>query len=99
MNDSWDQRRQAKEDQYFDQQNKDALRKIKSGERKPRLSPISGEPMEEIVMDGVTVDRCKTSGGIWLDSGELEEIIKQSQARGGTDGDWMKTFFGGLFSK
>lgn len=99
MSNSWEDRKRAKEEEFFDKQNKEALNRIKSEIRKPRLSPVSGEPMEEVVIDGVTVDRCKTSGGIWLDAGELEEILKRSQERGGTEGDWMKSFFGGLFSK
>jgi hypothetical protein len=99
VSNSWEDRKRAKEEEFFDKQNKEALNRIKSEIRKPRLSPVSGEPMEEVVIDGVTVDRCKTSGGIWLDAGELEEILKRSQERGGTEGDWMKSFFGGLFSK
>jgi hypothetical protein len=99
VSNSWEDRKRAKEEEFFDKQNKEALSRIKSETRKPRLSPVSGEPMEEVVIDGVTVDRCKTSGGIWLDAGELEEILKRSQARGGSEGDWMKSFFGGLFSK
>ena len=99
MNDSWDDRRRAKEEQYFDKMNQEALRRIQSGERKARPSPISGEPMKEVVVDGVTVDRCPTSGGIWLDAGELEEILKRASARGGQDNDWLKSFFSGLFTK
>jgi Zn-finger nucleic acid-binding protein len=99
MNDSWDDRRRAQEESYFDKQNKEALARIKDGTRKPRLSPISGEPMTEVVLDGVTVDKCSKSGGIWLDAGELEEILKRASERGGKDGEWLKTFFSGLFGK
>jgi len=99
MNDSWDDRRRAQEEGYFDKQNKEALARIKDGTRKPRLSPISGEPMQEVVIDGVTVDKCPKSGGVWLDAGELEEILKRAGERGGQNGDWMKSFFNGLFSK
>jgi Zn-finger nucleic acid-binding protein len=98
MNDSWDDRRRAQEESYFDKQNKEALARIKDGTRKPRLSPISGEAMTEVVIDGVTVDKCPKSGGIWLDAGELEEILKRASDRGGKDGEWLKTFFSGLFS-
>ena len=38
-------------------------------------SPIDGSPMQEIERYGVKMDICKTSGGIWLDRGELEKII------------------------
>ncbi|WP_425040589.1 zf-TFIIB domain-containing protein [Primorskyibacter sp. S187A] len=38
-------------------------------------SPIDGAPMREVERYGVKLDICPTSGGIWLDKGELEKII------------------------
>lgn len=38
-------------------------------------SPIDGSPMHEVDRYGVKLDICPTSGGIWLDKGELEKII------------------------
>lgn len=38
-------------------------------------SPVDGSPMREIERYGVKIDVCQTSGGIWLDKGELEKII------------------------
>lgn len=38
-------------------------------------SPIDGSPMKEVERYGVKIDICQTSGGIWLDKGELEKII------------------------
>lgn len=38
-------------------------------------SPIDGSPMEQIHRFGIEIDRCKTSGGIWLDRGELEKLM------------------------
>lgn len=38
-------------------------------------SPIDGLPMEQINRFGIEIDRCKTSGGIWLDKGELEKLM------------------------
>lgn len=87
---SWDDMRRAKEEMYFDQQNKDALKKIKDRGKK-RLSPISGEPMEEVVFKGVVIDRCQQSGGIWLDAGELEQIIKASMEK--KEENWFGHFF------
>lgn len=39
------------------------------------LSPISGEPMKQVVREGIEIDVCPTTGGIWLDKGELEKLI------------------------
>ena len=38
-------------------------------------SPIDGSPMREVERYGVKMDICPTSGGIWLDKGELEKIF------------------------
>ena len=38
-------------------------------------SPIDGTPMQEVERYGVKMDICPSSGGIWLDRGELEKII------------------------
>lgn len=38
-------------------------------------SPIDGSPMKQINRFGIELDVCPTSGGIWLDRGELEKLI------------------------
>lgn len=38
-------------------------------------SPVDGSPMREVERYSVRIDICTTSGGIWLDRGELEKII------------------------
>ena len=80
MTDSWDSRRQAQEESYFDRANKESLARLARKQKEAnRLSPITGKPMEQIVAFGAIVDRCTTSGGIWLDAGELEEILAASK--------------------
>lgn len=48
-------------------------------------SPIDGSPMRQIHRYGVEIDVCPTSGGIWLDKGELEKILAllQEESNGG----------------
>lgn len=76
MTDSWDDRRRAQEDSYFERVNKESLARLSRKQQGPaRMSPITGKPMEQIVAFGAVVDRCTTSGGIWLDAGELEQIL------------------------
>jgi Zn-finger nucleic acid-binding protein len=51
-----------------------------SGE-KARRCPICSKRMEKISVGGeggVRIDRCRKKDGMWLDGGELEEIIKMS---------------------
>lgn len=96
MSDSWKEREKALEDQYFDKLNKAALSRLQNKEA--RRSPITGDPMEQITVLGVNVDRCKTSGGIWLDAGELEEILNKSKEKDNPAGNsWVQSFFDNLF--
>ena len=78
MSKGWDEMRRAKEESYFDKKNREALERLakKKDEEAPRPSPITGEPMVQEVLNGVVIDRCPQSGGIWLDAGELEELIE-----------------------
>lgn len=39
------------------------------------ISPIDGSPMRQINRYGIEIDVCPTTGGIWLDKGELEKLI------------------------
>lgn len=38
-------------------------------------SPIDGSPMKQISRYGVELDVCPSSGGVWLDKGELEKLM------------------------
>lgn len=49
-------------------------------------SPIDGSPMREVERYGVKMDICTTSGGIWLDRGELEKIIMAIREEALVDG-------------
>jgi Zn-finger nucleic acid-binding protein len=40
------------------------------------ISPIDNQtPMQQIRRDGIEIDRCPVSGGVWLDKGELEKLL------------------------
>jgi hypothetical protein len=82
MTSSWDEMRKAKEDSYFDKKNREALERLAAKKDIARKSPITGEVMKQEVILGVVVDRCPTSGGIWLDAGELEQLIHNFQSAG-----------------
>ena len=38
------------------------------------INPINGEPMEKLQIGDVKIDRCATTGAIWLDKGELAQL-------------------------
>jgi Zn-finger nucleic acid-binding protein len=80
MSDSWDERRRAQEEGYFDTLNKQALARMAAKKGQPaRPSPASGKPMEVVTVMGVVVDRCVDSGGLWLDAGELEQLMEAAK--------------------
>ena len=80
MSNAWDDMKLAKENEYFERKNQEALTRLHDKKtQKPRLSPITGEPMEQVAVHGVVVDRCSKSGGIWLDAGELEELVLRTK--------------------
>ena len=97
MADSWDSMRKAKEGSYFEEKNKEALKRLKDKKdaEAPRKSPITGEPMVQEVINGVVIDRCEKSGGIWLDAGELEELIQASNSEEEAS-NWLSGFFKGI---
>ena len=94
-----DEYRKFQEESYFDKKNREALERLAKVKEatKPRLSPISGEPMEQVTLHGVVVDRCAKSGGIWLDAGELEQLIEIAEtAHSAGNSGLLQTFFKSL---
>ena len=98
MSNAWDDMRKAKENEYFEKKNQEALSRLaKKKEEKPRPSPVTGQPMEQIVLHGVVIDRCATSGGIWLDAGELDQLIEASKSS--ENAGWVGSFLRSLGAK
>jgi|GEM_PF-717313 len=91
MSDSWDERRRAQEEGYFDNLNKQALARLADKKGQPvRKSPITAKPMEQIAVMGVVVDRCVDSGGLWLDAGELKIILQAAKDSTASLQDFIK---------
>lgn len=92
MSDSWDERRLAQEDGYFDNLNKQALARLAEKKGQPaRPSPATGKPMEVVTVMGVVLDRCVDSGGLWLDAGELEQLVEASKNSSASLNDFIKS--------
>lgn len=95
---SWDNMRKAKEESYFDKKNREALERLrhKKEDEAPRPSPITGKPMVQEVFNGVVIDRCPDSGGIWLDAGELEQLLDSAKnaEKEGSAFDFFKSLTG-----
>lgn len=56
------------------------------------VSPIDGSPMKQIVRNGVELDVCPTTGGVWLDKGELEKLLALAQEAVNDDEDDFNRF-------
>lgn len=96
-----DDRRKALEEDYFRRKDKESLQKLRDalqeaarerGEDIVTMNcPRCSGRLHEFNFDDVNVDRCDTCGGIWLDSGELEQIVNQETAAG----RWFRVFWPG----
>ncbi|TAK06188.1 hypothetical protein EPO44_05695 [bacterium] len=90
MANKWDERKKAQEDEYFVKKEKEAIEKLRAKqEREAKQSikamchmrcPKCGEPLKERSFQKILIDQCTGCGGIWLDTGELEEVAGKEEA-------------------
>jgi hypothetical protein len=84
----------AKEDIYFAAKDRELIEKLKAflkkveveqaGERVLDCPKCSGK-LESYTFAGFFLDRCQACGGVWLDKGELEGVLREaSRSRLGT---------------
>lgn len=98
MTDILDERRKGLEEEYFHRKNKEAIEKLrekmkvadeaKAAGTSSMSCPRCDGPLKESTVDEVAIDTCEKCGGVWLDSGELQQLIKRE------GGNW----FGRLLS-
>jgi hypothetical protein len=94
--DALDERRKLLEEEYFVKANAESLKRLNDQNRKrPLKSPVTGEDMVTAALMGVVIHKCEKSGGIWLEKGELEEIIKH--VKESEDENWFSKFIHKLF--
>jgi Zn-finger nucleic acid-binding protein len=73
----------AKEDIYFAQRDRELIEKLRAQLKKVEKEanelrcPKCRGLLETYTFQGFVLERCQKCGGIWLDNGELEAIIKQ----------------------
>jgi Zn-finger nucleic acid-binding protein len=73
----------AKEDIYFAEQERELIAKLKAklqpvGKRESRLGcPKCPGDLETYSFEGFVLDRCRGCGGVWMDKGELEAVIRK----------------------
>jgi len=86
---------QAKEDIYFAERDREVLEKLRAQLRKvehtkaqPQCPKCDGK-LESYTFEGIALDRCHECGGVWLDKGELEAIVRKISR--GPLGAWLDT--------
>lgn len=82
-----DDRRRTVEEEYFARKNKEAVEKLRAKMRVAAQAKEAGlssmgcprcdGTLKEIQFEGAMIDTCDKCGGVWLDSGELETIMKK----------------------
>jgi Zn-dependent protease with chaperone function/Zn-finger nucleic acid-binding protein len=66
---------------YFARSTKTLVAELARAKVSPGVlpSPVTGRPMQRLLLfDGIEVDRCQESEGLWLDKGELAAIAERS---------------------
>jgi len=93
----WDERKKAKEDEYFVKKDRELLAKIKlkqEAEVKEAAikasymrCPKCGASLKERSFQKIQVDQCTGCNGVWLDTGALEQIAEKE------DASWLGKFW------
>jgi len=99
MSDIFDERRKGLEEEYFHRKNQEAIEKLRekitvaaeakaAGISTMRCPRCTGN-LQASTFEQVEIDTCDKCGGIWLDSGEFEQLLKRESS------GWISRLFGG----
>jgi hypothetical protein len=91
-----DEKPSRNEDEYFAKQNAELIREMrakldserKKAERSAHTNkcPHCGGDLKEQHVEDVKIDQCQDCSGVWLDSGELDQLRRVNRARGVSGG-------------
>ena len=89
-------RGKALEDEYFRRQEKELLEKMKaklqsenSGAGSLKCPKNCEANLKEIDFESVKIDVCDECGGVWLDAGELAQLLHKDEDKSG----WFSRLF------
>ena len=87
MSDAFDKRRKGLEEEYFHRKNQEAIEKLREKMKVSEEAKAAGTSsmkcprcdgdLKENKLEEVSIDTCEKCGGVWLDSGELEQLTKR----------------------
>jgi len=92
MADAMDERTRGLEEEYFSRKNKEAIEKLRAKIKVAEEAKAAGTSsmkcprcdgaLKETKFEEVLIDVCDNCGGVWLDSGELDQLTRQSETGG-----------------
>lgn len=98
MADKWDERKKAKEDEYFVKKERELVAKLKAkhdAEAKESAKkssymkcPKCGESLKERSFQKILIDQCPACNGVWLDAGEIEHVVEKDE-----NSSWLGRFW------
>ena len=98
MSNPMDERRRGLEEEYFHRKNKEALEKLREQMKVAEEAKAAGTSsmqcprcdgsLKESKFEEVMIDTCEKCGGVWLDSGELQQLTKKDK------GGWLSRYWG-----
>lgn len=98
MPNGMDDRRKSLEEEYFHRKNQEAIEKLREKMKVAEDAKAAGlssmkcprcdGSLQESKFEEVTIDVCDKCGGVWLDSGELEQVTKKES------GGWFGRLWG-----
>jgi hypothetical protein len=90
MANGMDDRRKGLEEEYFHRKNQEAIEKLRAKMKVAAEAKAAGissmncprcdGSLKESNFEGVAIDTCEKCGGVWLDSGELEQLTQKESA-------------------
>lgn len=90
MSDAFDERRKGLEEEYFHRKNKEAIEKMREKMKIAEEAKAAGTSsmqcprcdgtLKERKFEEVLIDTCEKCGGVWLDSGELEQLTRKESS-------------------
>lgn len=93
MSNPLDDRRRGLEDDYFRRKDREAIEKLREKMRVAEEAKAAGlssmkcprcdGSLKETKFEDVSIDTCEKCGGVWLDSGELEQLTHKEK------GGWL----------
>ena len=99
MANGMDERRKSIEEEYFHRKNQEAIEKLRAKMKVSEEAKAAGTSsmkcprcdgsLFETKVDEVAIDTCDKCGGVWLDSGELEQLKNKES------GGWFRKLVGG----